>query len=80
MPVQSIEKRSVNYDDRLKRRARRAESDTIIVPAREDGFKEVFIGLNQWYAIRIGAAMKDRIKYIAAYQVAPVSAITQSRR
>jgi len=47
-----------------------------VVPAREDGFQSVFISQNQWYSIRIGAAMKERIKYIAAYQVAPVSAIT----
>ena len=61
---------------REKRRRRRAKSDTIIVPAREDGFKAVFIGENQWYQIRVGAAMKDRIKFIAAYQVAPISAVT----
>jgi hypothetical protein len=61
---------------RLKRRERRASCDTIVVPAQEDGFKAEFLGNNHWYAIRIGAAMKDRIKYIAAYQVAPISAIT----
>jgi hypothetical protein len=58
------------------RRIRRAECDTVIVPAREEGFKRVFLGEDQWYEIRVGAAMKDRIKYIAAYQVAPVSAVT----
>lgn len=58
------------------RRARRARSDTIVVPAREEGFNEVFLGENQWHAIRLGAAMKDRIRYIAAYQIAPISAVT----
>jgi len=58
------------------RRRRRAMSDTIVVPAREEGFKRVFLGQNRWYSIRIGAAMKDRIKYIAAYQIAPISAVT----
>lgn len=58
------------------RRKRRASADTIIVPAREDGFKRVFLGDNCWWAIRIGAAMKEQLKYIAAYQVAPISAIT----
>ncbi|HHU86918.1 MAG TPA: hypothetical protein GXZ25_08965 [Peptococcaceae bacterium] len=48
----------------------------MVVPAREDGFKEVFIGENCWYAIRISAAMLSKIKHIAVYQVAPVSAIT----
>ncbi|HAL92615.1 MAG TPA: hypothetical protein DCM68_06290 [Verrucomicrobia bacterium] len=47
-----------------------------MVPAQPDGFKRVFIGENQWWAIRIGPAMKDRIKYIAAYQVAPIGAVT----
>jgi hypothetical protein len=61
---------------RKKKRARRAASDTVIVPAREDGFKQEFLGNHQWMAIRISPAMKDRIKYIAAYQVAPVSAVT----
>lgn len=50
--------------------------DTIVVPAQEDGFNDVFIGENCWYSIRISGAMVDRIKYVAAYQVAPISAIT----
>ena len=50
--------------------------DTIVVPAREEGFQKVFIGENCWYSIRISSSMLERIKYIAAYQVAPVSAIT----
>src|SRR5215831_4407680 len=61
---------------RTVRRDRRAMSDTIIVPAREEGFQNVFMGENQWYAIRIGAGMKDRLKYIAAYRVTPISAVT----
>jgi hypothetical protein len=52
------------------------ELDTIVVPAKEDGFKDVFIGEKCWYQIRISAAMLNKIKYIAAYQVAPISAIT----
>ncbi len=65
-----------DYADRMRRRQRRAVCDTIVVPAQEEGFKRVFLGENQWYAIRTGAAMRERIKYIAAYQVAPISAIT----
>jgi len=53
-----------------------SEIDTIVVPAREDGFKETFIGENCWYSIRIHPSMIPKIKYIAAYQVAPISAIT----
>ena len=52
------------------------ELDTIIVPAREDGFNEEFLKNNRWYSIRIASAMIDKIKYIAAYQVAPISGIT----
>jgi hypothetical protein len=50
--------------------------DTIVVPAQEDGFNRVFVGENCWYEIRISSAMIDKIKYIAAYQVAPISSIT----
>jgi hypothetical protein len=53
-----------------------SEIDTIVVPAREDGFKETFIGENCWYKIRIHSSMIPRIRYIAAYRTAPISAIT----
>ena len=56
-------------------RAKNAK-DTIIIPAQEEGFREVFIGENQWYAIRIAGGMLDKIKYIASYRTAPISAIT----
>jgi len=67
---------SLSKEERARRRARRIASDTIIVPAKEDGFKRVFLGEDQWHAIRIGAAMKERIKFIAGYQIAPISAVT----
>lgn len=50
--------------------------DTIIVPARKDGFEETFIGENCWYAVRISSSMQDKLKYCAAYQVKPVSGIS----
>lgn len=53
-----------------------SDIDTIVVPAREDGFRETFLHENRWYAIRLNSSMIPKIKYIAAYQVAPVSAIT----
>lgn len=75
--TESVEKEStVDAEAKERRRERRAQCDTIVVPAQEDGFIKEFLNNNQWYAIRIGAAMKEKIKYIAAYQVAPVSAIT----
>ena len=53
-----------------------SDIDTIVIPAREDGFNEVFLDENCWYAIRLNSSMIPKIKYIAAYQVAPISAIT----
>jgi len=50
--------------------------DTIIVPAQKEGFDESFLGEKCWYAIRISSGMLERIKYIAAYQTAPIKAIT----
>ena len=52
------------------------KTDTVIVPAREEGFKRVFLGEKCWYAIRISGGMLSKIKYIAAYQTQPISAIT----
>ena len=45
--------------------------DTIVVPARQEGFEEVFLGEDCWYAIRISSSMIDRIKYIAAIKPRP---------
>ncbi len=53
-----------------------ADLDTIVVPAREEGFTETFLGEDRWYAVRISPSMRPQLEYIAAYQVAPISAIT----
>jgi hypothetical protein len=53
-----------------------AEIDTIVVPARKEGFEETFLIENMWWAVRIHSSMIPKIKYVATYQVAPVSAIT----
>lgn len=69
-PISSTEGASENpYEDPKSR-------DTIVVPAKSDGFKETFLGENCWYSIRISGGMLDKIKYIAAYQAYPTSAIT----
>jgi len=52
-----------------------SEMDTIVCAANEDGFKEVFLGENQWYAIRISSSMIPQLKYIAMYETAPISSI-----
>ena len=54
-----------------------SELDTVVVPAQDEGFNDVFMAENRWYQIRIHSSMVPRIKYIAAYRTAPVSAITQ---
>lgn len=48
-----------------------SDLDTVVVPAQEDGFQEVFLGEHRWYQIRIHASMLPRIKYIAAYRPSP---------
>ncbi|GHU48824.1 hypothetical protein AGMMS50289_25770 [Betaproteobacteria bacterium] len=50
--------------------------DTLVVPARSEGFKDSFLDQHCWYAVRINAKYIPRLKYITAYQVAPVAAIT----
>lgn len=57
-------------------KTRDEQRDTIIVPAKTDGFKQVFLGEDCWYAIRIASTMLGKIKYIAGYQSHPISAIT----
>lgn len=50
--------------------------DTIVVPAQREGFERVFLNERQWYAVRISGAKLDKIKFCAAYQSSPVSAVT----
>lgn len=52
------------------------QKDTIVVPAQKEGFERVFLGENCWYAIRIAGGKLTKIKYIAAYQTQPISAVT----
>jgi len=53
-----------------------SEIDTIVVPAREDGFQDTALAENRWYAVRIHGSIVPKIKYIAVYRVAPRSSIT----
>jgi hypothetical protein len=43
---------------------------------REEAFRRVFLGENQWRRVSIAPAMKDKIRFVAAYQAAPVNAVT----
>ena len=53
-----------------------SEINTVVVPARDEGFQETFLGQDCWRAIRIHSSMINKIKYLATYRVAPISAIT----
>lgn len=50
--------------------------DTIIVPANTDNFVSLFLGQYKWGAIKLSPTSFKELKFIAAYQTAPVSAIT----
>lgn len=52
------------------------EIDTVVVPAHREGFERTFLDENCWHAIRIHGTVRPQIRYIAAYQIRPVSAIT----
>lgn len=50
--------------------------DTIIVPAQKEGFERAFLGSHAWWAVRVAAKHREHLKWIAAYQVNPIAAIT----
>ncbi|MDD3285591.1 MAG: restriction endonuclease [Patescibacteria group bacterium] len=50
--------------------------DTLLCAAKDDGFKEAFLEKKSWWAVRLSSKAIPLIKYIAMYQVAPVSKIT----
>ena len=50
--------------------------DTLVVPAKKEGFDKLFLGESAWYAVRIAESKLRQIKYIAVYQSSPISAIT----
>lgn len=54
----------------------KAQVDTVVVPAQQDGFEKVFLGQKCWYAIRISGGMLPKIKFIAAYRTHPESKVT----
>lgn len=51
------------------------EYDTIVSPCSEDGFESAFVKENAWWAVRIGQSAIPKLKYIALYESAPISAI-----
>lgn len=49
--------------------------DTMVAPAKKEGFERVFLGQKEWHAVRISSSVIPRLKYLAMYEVAPVKAI-----
>ncbi|EDK72614.1 hypothetical protein TM7_0243 [candidate division TM7 genomosp. GTL1] len=49
--------------------------DTIVCPGDQAGYIEAFVNENAWWQIRIGKSNLSKLKYIAIYETAPVSAI-----
>ncbi|MFA6306782.1 MAG: restriction endonuclease [Patescibacteria group bacterium] len=50
--------------------------DTLVCAAKEDGFRRAFLEQKAWWAVRLNPKTLSSIKYIAIYQVAPISQIT----
>lgn len=49
--------------------------DTMIAPAKADGHKKVFLEQKAWWAVRISPSILPKLKYLAMYEVSPISAI-----
>jgi hypothetical protein len=54
----------------------KAIAEVLVVPAQPEGFQRAYIGQNAWWAIRIAAKHRDNLKWVAAYQVNPIGAVT----
>jgi hypothetical protein len=75
--VEAVDVESAGDAPTQQRRPRDpSDLDTVVVPAREDGFEKVFLGQDRWYQVRIHPSMISQLKYVAVYRTAPVSAIT----
>jgi hypothetical protein len=54
--------------------------DTIVCPARPEGFKSAFLEKKAWWAVRVSPAIIPRLKYVAMYEKKPISAINWAGR
>ena len=75
-PIKAVATPKVTTEYEPNSITKESDFDTIIVPAQEEGFNKVFLGEDCWHSIRISAGKLDKIRYIAAYQTSPVTAIT----
>ncbi|MBP6013482.1 MAG: hypothetical protein KBA31_14750 [Alphaproteobacteria bacterium] len=56
------------------------EFDTIVVPTPTGEFNRVFVGQGCWYPLKMAARKAGKVKWTAAYETAPKSAITHIAR
>ena len=56
------------------------EFDTIVVPTPTGEFRRVFVGEGCWYPLKMAAENTSKVKWAAAYETAPKSAITHIAR
>jgi len=61
--------------DETTQMRRLAEIDTLVCPAKEDGFNAVFLGEHRWFPVRINPIRIQKIKYLAIYEKSPIAAI-----
>ncbi|TCL32194.1 hypothetical protein EV210_12314 [Anaerospora hongkongensis] len=52
------------------------DDDTAVFPAINDNFSSIFIADQEWRYVRVAESRRNKIKYIALYRGAPISAIT----
>lgn len=52
-----------------------ADFDTVVCAAYEDGFKNAYEDTSAWWAIRLSQNAREKLKYLAIYQKAPIAHI-----
>jgi hypothetical protein len=52
------------------------EFDTVVCAAYEDGFKHAYIENNAWWAIRLSQEAREKLKYLAIYEKAPIAHVS----
>jgi len=53
---------TVPAETAVRKRIDASTIDTVVVPAREEGFQDVFLKENRWYAVRINGTKRNQIK------------------
>jgi hypothetical protein len=50
--------------------------DTVVCAAFEDGFKHAYLENNAWWEIRLSQEAREKLKYLAIYEKAPIAHIS----